>query len=313
MKRAPMNRTITLTADERRRYVRRLVRISHPTRLATIENRTICGDLFGIADLLPASFCDLLFLDPPYNLDKTFNGRRFTARPSGEYAAWLGAWLPRLLHVLKPRASVYLCGDWRSSSAILDVAEKHLRVRNRITWEREKGRGALRNWKNAAEDIWFCTVSDQYTFNVEAVKLVRRVRAPYTRGDGTPKDWARTARGDFRRTHPSNLWTDLTVPFWSMPENTDHPTQKPEKLLAKLILAGTNPGDLVFDPFLGSGTTSVVAKKLDRRYVGLELDERYCCLAEKRLSLADGDASIQGYEDGVFWERNTAPRRPPPR
>ena len=63
----------------------------------------------------------------------------------------------------------------------------------------------------------------------------------------------------------------MTVPFWSMPENTDHPTQKPEKLLAKLILASTNPGDLVLDPFLGSGTTSVVAKKLGRRYIGIEL------------------------------------------
>lgn len=90
-----------------------------------------------------------------------------------------------------------------------------------------------------------------------------------------------------------------------MPENTDHPTQKPEKLLAKLILASTNPGDLVLDPFLGSGTTSVVAKKLGRRYIGIELDAYYCCLAEKRLALAEEDSSIQGYQDGVFWERNT--------
>jgi site-specific DNA-methyltransferase (adenine-specific) len=90
-----------------------------------------------------------------------------------------------------------------------------------------------------------------------------------------------------------------------MPENTDHPTQKPEKLLAKLILASSNPGDVVLDPFLGSGTTSVVAKKLGRQYVGIELDETYCLLAEKRLELADTAPTIQGYEDGVFWERNT--------
>jgi site-specific DNA-methyltransferase (adenine-specific) len=90
-----------------------------------------------------------------------------------------------------------------------------------------------------------------------------------------------------------------------MPENTDHPTQKPEKLLAKIILASSNPGDLVFDPFLGSGTTAVVAKKLERHYIGVEIDELYACLAEKRLELAERDNSIQGYADGLFWERNS--------
>src|SRR5690606_26751856 len=160
------------------------------------------------------------------------------------------------------------------------------------------------NWKNTSEDIWFCTMSKEYTFNVEAVKLRRRVMAPYTHGNGTPKDWKSTPQGNSRDTYPSNLWTDITIPFWSMPENTDHPTQKSEKLLAKLILASSQPGDLVFDPFLGSGTTSVVAKKLGRRYVGLEIDETYGCLAEKRLALADTDPTIQGY-DGLFWERNS--------
>jgi site-specific DNA-methyltransferase (adenine-specific) len=90
-----------------------------------------------------------------------------------------------------------------------------------------------------------------------------------------------------------------------MPENTDHPTQKPEKLLAKIILASSREGDFVFDPFNGSGTTTVVAKKLGRRYLGVEIDETYCCLAVKRLDSASGCRDIQGYIDGVFWERNT--------
>ena len=81
--------------------------------------------------------------------------------------------------------------------------------------------------------------------------------APY-RENGKPKDWNESEKGNFRDTHPSNIWSDITVPFWSMPENTDHPTQKPEKLLAKIILASTNPGDLILDPFAGSGTTAVV-------------------------------------------------------
>jgi len=190
---------------------------------------------------------------------------------------------------------------------VYPLLAEHFSVRNRITWEREKGRGAKTNWKNASEDIWFCTVSDHYTFNVEAVKLKRRVIAPYRDRNGAPKDWQESQRGRFRLTHPSNLWTDISVPFWSMPENTDHPTQKPEKLIAKLVLASSQPGDVVLDPFLGSGTTAVVAKKLDRHYIGIETNQDYCCLAEKRLALATGDRRIQGYTDGYFWERNSTP------
>ena len=106
-------------------------------------------------------------------------------------------------------------------------------------------------------------------------------------------------------THPSNFWDDITIPFWSMKENTKHPTQKSEKLIAKLILASSNEGDIVFDPFLGSGTTSVVAKKLNRRYIGIEQSDLYVTWAEKRLDMANDDKRIQGYEDGIFWERNS--------
>ena len=293
-----------LTHHDRATFTQNLVTLDGPAPLSAIENRTICADLFRVADCLPDRFVDLLFVDPPYNLDKSFNGTPFRELSVPKYCQWVESWLAKLIRCLKPTASVYICSDWRSSAAVQMAAEKHLVVRNRVTWEREKGRGARRNWKNCSEDIWFFTRSDDYHFDVEAVKLKRSVIAPYTE-NGKPKDWERTPGGNFRYTHPSNLWADLTVPFWSMPENTDHPTQKPEKLLAKVILASSRPGDVVLDPFLGSGTTSVVAKKLGRRFVGIEIDATYCCLAEKRLALADAENSIQGYADGVFWERNT--------
>ena len=302
--RAPRNRTITLTAEEKERYQTRLIQLDGPTNIEALLNQTICQDLFEVLDYLPPGFIDLLFIDPPYNLNKSFNGRTFSRMSSDDYASWIESWLKSITIKLKPTASIYFCGDWQSSTAIHQVVEKYFIVQNRITWEREKGRGAKTNWKNASEDIWFCTMSNNYTFNVEAIKLKRRVIAPYTK-DGQPKDWQESDEGRFRLTHPSNLWTDVTVPFWSMPENTDHPTQKPEKLVAKIVLASSNPGDVVFDPFLGSGTTSVVAKKLRRQYLGVEIDETYCCLAEKRLTQAEQEPKIQGYEDGVFWERNS--------
>lgn len=304
--RAPRNRTLTISPQQVKVFRSRFVRLSELATLAQIENKILLQNLFEILSFLPHKTVDLLFLDPPYNLTKSFNNMTFRRQSFEEYENWFESWFEPLIRVLKPSASVYICGDWRSASAIQRVASKYLVVRNRITWEREKGRGAKANWKNNAEDIWFCTVSEDYFFDVDAVKLKRRVIAPYTDPEGNPKDWIQTDRGNYRLTAPSNVWTDLTVPFWSMPENTDHPTQKPEKLLAKIILASSRPGELVLDPFLGSGTTAVVAKKLGRRYVGVEIDELYACIAEKRLEGASHDKRIQGYVDGVFWERNSS-------
>ena len=303
--RSPKNRSLSLSEAEITAYRSMLLRLDTPAELFQLENRIINQDLLDILDFLPDSFVDLLFLDPPYNLDKNWNTASFRKVSTEEYARRLDSWLSPLMRTLKPNASVYICGDWQSSAAIQEVAQRHLVLRNRITWEREKGRGAKSNWKNCSEDVWFGTVSTDYYFNAEDVKLKRRVVAPYTDDAGEPKDWERTQDGNYRLTHPSNLWTDLTVPFWSMPENTHHPTQKPEKLLAKLVLASSRPGDMVFDPFAGVGTGAVVAKKLGRRFLGVEIDEWYCCLAQKRLALAEADTDIQGYSQGVFWERNT--------
>jgi site-specific DNA-methyltransferase (adenine-specific) len=269
-----------------------------------VKNVVIRGDAFQLLTKLPTAKFDLLFADPPYNLTKSFGAENFRETTDEAYEAWLDSWLRLCVPLLKPTASVYICGDWRSSSAIQHAGSKYFKLRNRITWEREKGRGANRNWKNSAEDIWFFTVSDDYTFDLDAVKIKRKVLAPYT-ANGEPKDWDKSETGNFRTTHPSNMWTDISVPFWSMPENTDHPTQKPEKLLAKLILASTNENDAVLDPFAGSGTTAVVAKKLGRSFTAIEADEHYCLLDLKRLEMAEKDKSIQGFTDGVFWERNT--------
>lgn len=303
---APRNRTLELTATETASYRRQLETLQGPVEVAAIANRIFHQDLLEALPYLPPQSIDLLILDPPYNRRKQYNHRSFKQQPPATYQAWFKQWFMPLIAVLKPTASVYVCADWQSSAVIYPILAQHLQVQNRITWEREKGRGAKNNWKNSSEDIWFCTKSPDFHFDVEAVKLKRRVLAPYRDSAGHPKDWQQSQTGKFRITYPSNIWTDISVPFWSMPENTEHPTQKPEKLIAKLILASSRPGDLVLDPFLGSGTTAVVAKKLSRRYVGIEVDETYCCLAQKRLQLAEHSGTIQGYTGGYFWERNTS-------
>lgn len=309
-KRAPRNRTLTCTRNDIQELSKYLITLDHNAKVQEIEGKVINQDVFDAADLLPDNFVDLLVLDPPYNLSKNYNGHLFKEKERTEYAVWFKGMLKVLKHTLKLSATIYVCSDWKTSIIIAPILEEMFHVQNRITWEREKGRGAKSNWKNNTEDIWFCTVSKDYYFDVESVKLKRRVIAPYRTLDGKPKDWIESRNGNYRLTYPSNIWTDISIPFWSMPENTDHPTQKPEKLIAKLILASTKEGDFVFDPFLGSGTTVVVAKKLHRRFAGVELNKEYCCWAQKRLLKADNDSTIQGYADGVFWERNTLNEQP---
>ena len=306
---APRNKTLELSNEEINEYRSKLISIDKKVTLKKITNKTVIGDLFDTVSFLPKNSIDLLILDPPYNLNKKFNSTKFNSKPIESYTKWLQQVIDKLYPLLKENSSIYICGDWLTSASIFPVINGYFEVRNRITWEREKGRGSKKNWKNNYEDIWFCTMGSTYTFNVDAVKIKRKVLAPYKSKNGEPKDWSDGQDGRFRFTHPSNIWTDISIPFWSMPENTDHPTQKPEKLIAKMILASSNEGDLVFDPFLGSGTTSVTAKKLNRKYLGIEIDEYFACLSEKRLKLADKIKSIQGYSEGVFWERNTFSER----
>lgn len=298
------NKTIDFNIDEKKYLENNIILVNKEVSIRDIKNKTIFGDTFKTLEYLPDKFVDLLIVDPPYNLTKNYHGNKFNKTNVIEYKKYTDLWIRKLLHILKDNATIYVCCDWKSSLVIEEVLSKYFYIQNRITWQREKGRGSLMNWKNSMEDIWFATASKKYKFNIENVKEKRRVIAPY-KVDGKPKDWEETKEGNFRLSYPSNFWNDITIPYWSMAENTAHPTQKPEKLIAKLILASSDKNDFVFDPFLGSGTTSVVAKKLGRKYCGIEFNKQYCLWAEYRLEIAETDNSIQGYRDNVFWERNT--------
>ena len=302
--RALMNRTITLSEDERYTYQDY---ISHEFSLN--ENSVIQGDFWEINEQIPDKYVDLILLDPPYNLSKQYGETQFKAMSNGEYFNYSLDIFERCLRVLKDGGTMYICGDWKTSyiqRKALEVLETQDKcdVINRITWSRDKGRGASNNWKNNIEDIYMVVKSkDQYTFNVDAVKMRKTVLAPYKDKNGNNKDWQDDGEGAYRMTHPSNVWFDITVPFWSMAENTDHPTQKSEKLYAKLILASSNKGDIVYEPFAGVFTGCVTAQKLGRNWFGVEYENEYCLLGQKRLCLAEINQTIQGYEEGTFRDR----------
>ena len=295
--RANRNRTLTIAENEITTLEKAIIN-ADDLKKSFADNSVIN------LDAIPNDYFHLIIIDPPYNLAKDFHGNKFSKLNTTSYEAYLRTWFGKVCDKLAPNGTLYMCGDWQCSLSMQKVISERLTILNRITWQREKGRGAKANWKNAMEDIWFAVKNPKdYYFDVEAVKMKRKVIAPY-KVDGKPKDWEQTESGNFRITYPSNFWDDISIPFWSMPENTDHPTQKPEKLYAKLILASTKPGDKIFDPFLGSGTSAVVAYKLNRNYVGIELNRDYCLWAAKRLMNATKNKVIQGYSDNVFWERN---------
>lgn len=307
--RAERNRTLTISQNEINSLKTIISTTKDLNNDSSVENKIFNGDILETLRIMQDSFADLIIIDPPYNLSKNFNGNKFNSMKDADYEAYVDSWLPEVCKKLKPNGSLYLCGDWKCTSVLQRSLEKNLTVLNRITWQREKGRGAKSNWKNGMEDIWFAVKNpSDYYFDIESVKQKRKVIAPY-KENGKPKDWQETEVGNFRLTYPSNFWDDISIPFWSMPENTDHPTQKPEKLCAKLILASCPENGVVFDPFLGSGTSAVTAKKLGRKYCGIELNEEYCLYAAKRILMAENDKSIQGYSQGVFWERNSAPAK----
>ncbi len=302
--RAGRNRTLTVSEYEVP-ALDKLILGADDIKESFADNVVINADLMDCIDAIPDGYFNLIIVDPPYNLDKNFHGTKFAKMQQEAYEGYLRSWFYKVCDKLAPNGTLYMCGDWKCTSSMQRVIEERLTIVNRITWQREKGRGAKTNWKNAMEDIWFAVKNPKdYYFDVESVKMKRKVIAPY-RVDGKPKDWEATEAGNFRITYPSNFWDDISIPFWSMPENTDHPTQKPEKLYAKLVLASSKPGDHVFDPFLGSGTAAVVARKLGRKYCGVEINREYCRWAVKRLQNALADSAIQGYADGVFWERNS--------
>lgn len=302
--RAERNRTLTVSASEIPTLEKFILSVND-IKTSFVDDSIINADLFDCLDYIPNGYFNLIIIDPPYNLDKDFHGKKFSSMKSDAYEDYLRSWFYKVCDKLAPNGTLYVCGDWKCSSSMQRVIEERLTVINRITWQREKGRGAKSNWKNAMEDIWFAVRNPKdYYFDVDSVMMKRKVIAPY-KVNGNPKNWEETEGGNFRITYPSNFWDDISIPFWSMPENTEHPTQKPEKLYAKLVLASTKLGDKIFDPFLGSGTTAVVAQKLGRSYCGVEINREYCYWTVKRLMNAIDNNTIQGYEDGVFWERNS--------
>jgi site-specific DNA-methyltransferase (adenine-specific) len=255
---------------------------------------------------------DMFFLDPPYfisgnrseNIDLENGDRSHWDKQwhnKADYYNWVKTCLKLAYKQLKKTGSIYICMSWEHSGKIQELLEEAgFHVINRITWKRDKGRGAKRNWKSMMEDVWFAVKDEKsYTFNIDDIMVEKEVIAPYKDANGNPKDWFIKDGKKIRYTHPGNLWDDLCVPYWSMkevksyaktkktPNNelTKHNTQKPKELVKRCILASTNEGDTIVDYFVGSGTTAVAAKELKRNYIVFDVNKICIQMLEKRLEV----------------------------
>lgn len=225
----------------------------------------VVGDCLDVMRDIPNACIDLLFADPPYDLG---------------FWDWVKGWVELLPRILKPDASLYICcgiGEKSDSlSQMLPIVKELFTFKNLITWKKQRGYGTQRNWMYTREEIIFAVNGPKYIFNPQYGKEKRH-------GYGFANLKKYPPKSAFKRV--SNVWTDIseitkkTTTEWLR----DNVAQKPEALLERIILASSDEGDLVFDPFVGTGTTAIVAKKLKRHYFACDINSDMIAVTNKRL------------------------------
>ena len=283
MEKSKLNKTIT--KKDIFLYKEDLIKkiVLNANNFSDLINKVICEDNINIFNKIPNESINIIIADPPYIIPKKFNKTLISFKSDEDFINKNKEWIKECYRVLKPDGTLYICSDYKTTPLIYQLLiNSGFIIKNRITWKRDKGRGSDRNYKNVIEDIYFAVKSDNYYFN--PIKIIKKVKAPYKNLDNTNRDWYIDGEGNnVRETYLSNIWEDMVIPFWSMPENTEHPTQKPEKLIERLLLTSSKENDIVLDPFIGSGTTAIVSKKLNRKFIGIEKDIDYCLISQYRL------------------------------
>lgn len=239
------------------------------------------GDVAAVLEkqISPGSV-DLIIADPPYNLGKRFAGFRDRWPDEASYMAWCRAWLDLCVDRLAPHGSMYLMASTQGMPALDLHLRERMHVLSRIVWHYDSsGVQAKRRFGSLYEPILLCVKDKRrYTFNADAIRV-------------ETKTGARRGLIDHRKPVPApysaskvpgNVWYYPRVRY-RMPEYREHPTQKPEALIERMILASSNPGDTVLDLFAGTFTASVVSRRLGRRSIGVELQDEYVNLGRLRL------------------------------
>lgn len=245
-----------------------------------LEHTVHHGDALDVLPGIADGSVDLIFADPPYNIGKRF-GESHDRWPSEEsYLDWCYQWLELCLTKLSPQGSMYLMASTQAMPSLDLYLRKHLQILSRIVWTYDSsGVQARRHYGSLYEPILFCVKDKKnYLFNAEAIKVPARTGA-----ERQLIDYRKDPPQVYNSTKvPGNVWEFPRVRY-RMPEYQEHPSQKPQALLERIILASSNPGQIVLDPFAGSFTTAAVAQKLGRHSISIEREASYVAAGLKRL------------------------------
>jgi len=247
------------------------------------------GDCIEIMQTLGDESVDLVFADPPYNIKKA-DWDRFDSQE--EYVGWSMSWIKEVARILRPTGSFYVCGFSEIVADIKSPAMKFFDNCRWIIWHYKNKASLANDWGRSHESILHFRKTKKHKFNVDAVRIpysehtlkypTHPQAATSQYGNGKQHYWEPNPDG----AKPKDV-LEIPTTCNGMHEKTPHPTQKPEELLRKILLASSNENDLVFDPFLGSGTTAVCAEQLKRKWTGCDLSEEYLGWAVNRLELVE--------------------------
>ena len=230
-------------------------------------NYFIVGDAIDELKKMSSDSIDLIATDPPYNLGKDY-GNSIDYKGWHEYELFTEQWLTEAVRVLKPTGSIYIFMGVRFISKLFSLLEaKGLLFNGWVIWHYTQGMGRKRGFSPRHEDILYFTRSNDFTFNLDSVRV--------------PQKYFRE-RNNMNGANPSDVWQFSHV-HYSNPERQPHPTQKPLAVMERIIKASSNEGDIILDPFVGSGTTCLAAHSLKRRWIGIDTNPEYIKLSEKRI------------------------------
>jgi site-specific DNA-methyltransferase (adenine-specific) len=246
-------------------------------------NRVFCEDALAGMMRIPDGAVDLIVTDPPYGLGKDY-GNDSDKLDADAYLRWMEKWIDIALPKLAPTGSLYICLTWRYAPEIFVMLKQRMTMLNEIIWDRRVPSmgGSVRSYTSVHDTIGFFAKQKGYYFNLDAIRI------PYD---------AETKKARSRSIFVGAKWLEMGFnpkDLWSVsrlhrehPERADHPTQKPLEIIERMIKASCPAGGMVLDPFMGSGTTAVAAKRCGMNFVGFELNPAYCDLIEKRLEMQD--------------------------
>ena len=237
---------------------------------------------------LKSESADVVFADPPYNIKKA-DWDKFESQEA--YIQWSMEWISECSRILKPTGCLFICGF---SEILADLKHPSMKFFNSckwLVWYYKNKANLGKDWGRSHESILLLRKSKNYTMNIDLVRIPynehtlkypshpQSVTSQFSNGKQRKTDWVPHPLG----AKPKDV-IEIPTTCNGMEEKTKHPTQKPEELLRKILLSSSNPGDVVLDPFSGSGTTVVVAEQLCRKWIGCDMNAEYNSWAKKRLN-----------------------------